>query len=106
MAVPNENEAISLRSPDLRAAAFMGLFGVGMILLGIWNDSPPFWHLPILIGVIFFVIGATTYLETGRGKFPLARVTILQNSWLKKARYLDWQAVDQVKWFPNTSLLQ
>jgi hypothetical protein len=106
MANVDENETISLRSPDLRATGFLALLGLVMILVGVWNDSPPFWHLPIVIGVIFLVINAMTYLETGRGKFRLDKVGILQNPWLKKSQYLAWQDVDQVKWFPNTCCLQ
>jgi hypothetical protein len=106
MAVPIENEKISFRSPDLRATVFVGLLGLGMILYGLWNDSPPFWHFPILIGVIFFFFSVTTYLEPGRGTFRLNKEGIQQVSWFKKSRHLGWQEVDQVKWFPHTCCLQ
>ena|SRR5713101_1479727 len=106
MAVPNENEKISFRSPDLRATVFVGLLGLGMILLGVWNDSPPFRYLLIPMGLACPVMIVTSYLETGRGTFRLDKEGIEQVSWFKKSRYLGWQEVDQVKWFPHTCCLQ
>jgi len=102
----DKNVTISFRSPDLRTTVFVWLISLGMILVGIWNDSPPFWHFPILFGVIFFVISVTTYLETGRGTFRLDKGGIQHVSWLKKSRYLAWQDVDQVKWVPHTCCLE
>src|SRR6266487_6610504 len=76
------------------------------ILLGVSNDSPPFRYLLIPMGLACPVMIVTSYLETGRGTFRLDKEGIQQVSWLSKSRYLGWQEVDQVKWFPHTYCLQ
>jgi len=58
------------------------------------------------MGLACPVMIVTSYLETGRGTFRLDKEGIQQVSWLSKSRYLGWQEVDQVKWFPHTYCLQ